>query len=721
VDGAKDERAEKPKHALSALGSAGLTFLRFAGSVSCCIGCFFVPGIALGTASADDTENAPDRKVEVIRVTRSRAAGVSKDSAVATQILSRSQIEDTAPLVLTDALQLAGLLHMQTTTAGQGSPFIRGLTGSALLNLVDGMRLNHAIYRSAPNPYLALVDAHIVERVEVERGPGSVRYGSDAMGGSIAVVTRRPRFEGADWSTRAQVAALFGSADLARGLRAEVEAGHRKTGLRVGFSGLATGDLRGGGDTGRQEPSDFTSLAADFALIHEHDEKQFLSLDVQWLQQPKTPRYDELVPGYGQTQPDDSEFFYEPLERLFGHARYERREIREGLLDALRFDVAYQRIRDGRRSRDYQSPIEKREHNESHLLGITVTGESSPASALSLSWGGDAYLDRVVSRRRERNVQTGEQRALPPRFPDGSRMDSYGVYVDLDYELSERTSLSAGVRYSFFDIHVKASAGVPSEHLQTGDFTGGLGVRYALLPELQLLAGFRRGFRAPNIFDIGTLGERPGNRFNLPSSDLDPESLYSWDVGLRWEGERFQGEWIAYYVRYDDKIESVLTGEQVQGRDVVRSANEERVRIAGVEASGSLQVRESLRVHGHLLYTWGEQEDSSGSVQPADRIPPLQGRLGVEAEVREGLVVEPYVRFAAAQNRLSERDRLDPRIDPSGSDPWVTVNVRSRWQISRRLSFVADLRNLADAKYRELGSGIEAPGVGVVLSLRARF
>ena len=673
-----------------------------------------------GLAAEERASEAPP-EVEEILVTRSRVTDLVGASASATQVLSRSQIEDASPLVLTDALRLEGVLHVQTTTAGQGSPFIRGLTGSALLNLVDGMRLNHAIYRSAPNPYLALVDANLVERIVVERGPGSVRYGSDAMGGSIAVVTRRPRFEGDSWETRGQVVGLFGSADLARGIRAEVEGGRRGLGVRGGFSALGTGDLRGGGDTGRQEPSDFRSLAADFALLYEPGEKQSFGLDVQWLQQPKTPRYDELVAGYGQAQPDDSEFFYEPLERLFAHARYERRGLYPGRVDALRFDVAYQRIRDDRRTRDFESPIQKREHNASHLLGLTFTGESAPGHGVFLSWGGDVYLDRISSSRHERNLDTGEQRGIAPRFPDGSRMDSYGIYLDLDYDFSERTSLTAGVRYSFFDIHVKSSPDVPSEHLRVGDFTGGLGVRHELRPGLQVLAGFRRGFRAPNIFDIGTLGQRPGNRFNVPSSDLDPESLYSWDAGLRWDAEPFEGELMAYYVRYDDKIESVLTGEEFQGRDVVQSANEKRVRLAGFEASASVQLCDPVLLRGHLLYTWGEQEDSSGDVQPADRIPPLQGRLGIVSEVWEGVVIEPYVRFAAAQNRLSERDRRDPRIDPSGSDPWVTVNLRSRWEISTDLSLVADLRNLNDAKYRELGSGIEAPGVGIVLSLRARF
>ena len=718
--GAKDEGTAQPKRALrpgaypgcQAHGAPGKALL---------LALSLLVAAGAPAAAPEGPEGGAGREVEVIRVTRSRAGPTIQDSALPADVLTRSEIEETAPLVLTDALRREGLLHVQTTTAGQGSPFVRGLTGSSVLNLVDGMRLNHTLYRSAPNPYLALVDAHIVERVEVVRGPGSVRYGSDAMGGSIAVVTRRPRFESAGWSARGQAVGLFGSADMARGLRAELEAGRRGLGLRAGFSGLATGDLRGGGNTGRLVPSDFTSLAADLSLLHEPDDEQSLGLDLQWLEQPKTPRYDEVVAGYGQTQPDDSEFFYEPLERLFAHGHYERRGLREGVLDALRLDVAYQRIRDGRRTRAYESPIETREHNQSQLLGVTLTAESAPGHGLHFSWGGDIYLDWVASRRHERDLDTGGGRAVAPRFPDGSRVDSYGLYLDVDYELSRRTTLTAGLRYSFFDIHVKESPAAPSEHLRVGDLTGGLGVRSEVLPGLQVLAGFRRGFRAPNIFDLGTLGERPGNRFNVPNGDLDPEVLYSWDAGLRWEGERFEGEIMAFYALYDDKIESVFTGEVVEGRDVVRSENEKEVRLAGFEAGGSLKFGDSLRARGRLLYTWGEQENSAGQVQPADRIPPLQGRVGVEVELREGLLVEPYLRFAAAQNRLSDRDRRDPRIDPSGSDGWVTLNLRGHWQISPRFSLVTDLRNVADTKYREYGSGIEAPGVGVVVSLRARF
>ena len=178
---------------------------------------------------------------------------------------------------------------------------------------------------------------------------------------------------------------------------------------------------------------------------------------------------------------------------------------------------------------------------------------------------------------------------------------------------------------------------------------------------------------------------------------------------------------MAFYALYDDKIESVLTGAVLEGRQVVRSENEKEVRMAGFEARGSLSFGDSVRVRGQLLYTWGEQENSAGEVEPADRISPLQGRVGVEVQLREHLSFEPYLRFAAEQDRLSDRDRLDPRIDRSGSDAWVTLNLRSHWEISPRFSLVADLRNVADAKYREYGSGIEAPGVGVVLSLRSRF
>ena len=235
---------------------------------------------------------------------------------------------------------------------------------------------------------------------------------------------------------------------------------------------------------------------------------------------------------------------------------------------------------------------------------------------------------------------------------------------------------------------------------------------------------FRRGFRAPNIFDLGTLGPRPGNRYNIPSPDLRPEKINTYDLGLAYSGERVDFQVFAFYSSYDSKIASVLTGDQVggpNGPDVVQSANEALMRLAGVEGSIEVLLSRRFSFLAEAFYTWGEQQVEGGPVQPADRIPPFQGRVGLAYRPLSWIWIEPYLRFAAAQDRLSERDIQDPRINPDGTPGWVTLGIRSQWTWNDHLDWVLEIRNITNANYREHGSGYQAPGAGVATSLQFRF
>lgn len=704
---------------LGGLAAVGLWFLLWASG-------------ALGQVDASSgtvSSSGPDSR-EVLQVRGSRARYAEVGSTVPAFTVDALQIERAVPAVLTDALRGVGSIHMQTTTPGQGSPFLRGLTGSGLLNLVDGMRLNHAIYRSAPNPYLDLVDPYLTERIDVIRGPASVRHGSDAMGGVVSVVTRRPHFEQEDWDSAGRLVGLFSSADLARGIRAELETGRSGLGMRGGFTGLATGNLEGGGDTGRQRPSAFEAWGADASAVMALGDRQSLSADFQFMKQPDTPRYDELVAGYGQTEPSSLVFQYQPLERLFAHLSYEVEAPFRGAR-ALDLDVSYQRIRDDRRTRPYPDPqnqYEFREHNTTELMGVVLSGVSEPTEAIQLNWGADAYLDWVSSTRTRRTVATNQVEAWSPRFPNGSRMDSYGVYLDGVAELLPTLSVNAGIRVSYFKTTLASRNLDPlieaGETLENSDVTGALGLTWSPLADFKIMASYRRGFRAPNIFDLGTLGARPGNRYNIPSLGLRPEKINTYDLGFAYEGARVEFQVFAFYSSYDNKIASVLTGQQIGGPDgpfVVQSANEALMRLAGVEGSLEVLLSDRFSVVAEAFYTWGEQQVQGGPVQPADRIPPFQGRVGLAYRPRSWIWIEPYLRFAAEQDRLSQRDLQDPRINPDGTPGWVTLGIRSQWTWNEHVDWVLEVRNITNASYREHGSGYQAPGAGIATSLEISF
>lgn len=340
---------------------------------------------------------------------------------------------------------------------------------------------------------------------------------------------------------------------------------------------------------------------------------------------------------------------------------------------------------------------------------------------MTFTYGGEAYFDKINSRRTTTNIQTGGSQVVSPRFPDGSTMNSFGLYVLDEIRIIPSLVLTLGGRFSHFDTDLPPDGGLGVSQ-SFNDLTGNLGLMYELSPGVKLVTNVGRGFRAPNVFDLGTLGPRPGNRFNIPSPDLEPEKILTVDWGVKVQTSNFEGEAFGFYSNYMDKIESVATGAVTpDGRVVVQSQNLNRVILWGAEMGARYQVREDLQISGNLTYTWGEEQFPDGSKFSADRIPPLNGRIALLYWPRPTLWVEPFVRFAARQDRLSRRDMTDPRIDPNGTPGWVTLNVELGWDVRPYLGLRFALENITDASYREHGSGIDAPGINAILSAEGRF
>ena len=191
----------------------------------------------------------------------------------------------------TDVLQDLVGVALQQTTPGQGAAIVRGLKGSSILHLVDGMRLNNAMFRSAPTPWFALVPAISIERIEVIRGTPASLYGSDAVGGVIQSVSRLPEFDTETMTTAGDVVLGLDTAELQRSIRATLDIGDRYLSGSIGAEFLETGDRRiGGGE--RIAPSGFSSRAVRAVLQGTPSETRAWFFDLQWLEQPETPRID---------------------------------------------------------------------------------------------------------------------------------------------------------------------------------------------------------------------------------------------------------------------------------------------------------------------------------------------------------------------------------------------------------------------------------------------
>ncbi len=667
---------------------------------------------------ADDSRCVDPKRLDTIQVTATKRPESSLDISAATTIVTRAELADAIMQTPMDALHGEVGTYVQQTTPGQGIIIVRGLKGSEVLHLVDGFRLNNAIFRNAPNQYIALVDGKSLDRIEVVRGPSSTLYGGDAMGGVVQMLTPALQYSEQDWRWSGRVSAVAASADDALLGRAEVAGGNSRFAFSLGATSQEVNDLRiGGGDLRPQ--SGFTARYADFKAGAKIAEGHELVLGLQFSEQPRTPRHDALVPGFGQRQPENAVFFFEPQQRRFAQLLW-RIDAANALFDNAEIRIGQQRIVDDRRTRAFGSLNEEPERNRDTTTGV-VGQFGKDIGAHHLSYGFESYRDIVDSSRLRRNINTGVITARPPRFPDGSRMTSQAIYVADDWRIG-RFDVNYGLRYSRFDVEIPVVGTTPGVRLTPDDLTGNVGVSIELSEPLHVVANLGRGFRAPNIFDLGIFGPRPGNRFSEPNPNLKPESVISFDIGLKYGGERFSGEVIAFRSRYRDKITSVLTGEVRPDRSlVVQNRNITRQELWGVEAGARYRWdAPDLELYATATYTRGDERSDGGEVS-ADRIPPLFGKLGARWRASDRFGFEAYSLYASAQDRLSPRDAVDPRINPNGTAGWATLNLRADWRIFEGMGVALRAENLADKRYREHGSGLDEPGRNFILTIDYRF
>ena len=682
--------------------------------------------IARGEATAvrnilEADERRGDRgetvSLDQVQVTATRRPESGFDVSAGVSVVSAEAIGERAPQTIADYLRGVPGAFVQSTTPGQAIPIVRGLKGSEVLHLVDGFRLNTAFFRNAPNQYFALVDAQNVERVEVVRGPASTLYGSDAMGGVVQVLTPEQRFAGAQWDARGHVRTQLASGDLSNLTRLDGAVGREGLSIAGGVTRQDVGERRPGGGP-RLPYTDFRAWAADTKLLWTPAPEHELMFSVQYLKQPATPRFDELVPGYGQTRANSAEFFFEPNDRAFAQMRW-RWNAASAAFDTAELHLGWQEINDDRRSRDSGSANRDLERNRDRLRGLTGSF-TKQRGAHALVYGFEAYQDRVDSQRERVNIHSGAASPRAPRFPDGSTMDSYALYLDDSIELAPRWQLDLGARYSRFEIALPAGALGSGVNLAPDDLTGNAGLTFKASDSVHLVSNLGRGFRAPNIFDLGVFGDRPGGRFAVPNSDLKPETVVTWDIGIKLDRPGWQAEAFLWRSAYKDKITSVDIGRDESDRILVQNRNVTELDLWGAEIGARWTLDEALALYGVLNLTRG-REQYAGAAYDADRIPPVNGRLGAQWQFAPDWNLDGWASHAARQNRLSPRDREDPRLNPAGSAGWNTWNLRLGWNFVADASLALRLENLGDRRYREHGSGIDETGRHATVTLDWRF
>ena len=648
--------------------------------------------------------------------------------------VSTVDLEHQMPRTMPEALREQPSIMLQKTGHGQSSPYLRGFTGFRTLMLIDGIRLNNSTYRDGPNQYWSTIDVYSLDRLEVVRGPSSVLYGSDAVGGTVNAISkgRRDYGQGFDWNGSALY--RFSSAEDSHTTRPELSAQYdEKLGIHVGGSFKSFGELRGGSDVGRQpmtgyDEYDFDAkaeyfLAPNSRLVYGH---QTVRMEDAW----RTHSTIYGVLWEGTTRGSDLRRAFDQ-DRDLDYLQYHV-EALEGFVEEVHFSL----------SRHYQGEAEDRVRStgwreyqtvDVDTLGVSLQLES-PSPVGRWVYGAEYYRDWVDSSYRAYDAD-GNLAAVRVQGPvaDDATYDLVGVFVEDQLPLAnERLMLTFGGRYNFAQVDANKirdpSTGDTFSLEESWDEIIGSGrVLFNVDAEqhLAIFGGASQGFRAPNLSDLTRWDADWG--LEIPSPNVQPETFLSLEAGARVQYERFQAEAVYFHTLFDDMIVRVPTGEMSGSIPIVTKENSGEGYVHGVELSGSVKVHRDWTLWANYTWMRGEldREDLGGVTitEPVSRLMPATVNSGIRWRHPKGRVwTEFSATFAEEQDRLAANDKLDTQRIPVGGTPSYGVcHLRVGWNPSSSASVIAAVENLTNEDYRIHGSGVNEPGRNFVLSARVQF
>ncbi len=651
---------------------------------------------------------------DVVSVTASRFAETVFQSVLATEVTSDVEVSERVAAVTADVLREEPGIQVQQTTAAHGTPIIRGLIGRYVLLLYDGIRLNRPTFRFGGNQYLSTVEPEFISSIDVVRGPASVLYGSDALGGTVNLVpslllpATRPTLD-------VSLVNRLRSADRGVGGFAEMTYRGRQAAVQIGIGGQQTGDLRAAEPTGVQSPTGWSegSLSARAALFVS-PELTFTG-DLLAVRQDRVPRYDRIIDG------SFEEFTYDPQDRDLIALTAELREP-SSWLSGVRATVAYQSEREGRRRLRTGQTIGDESRDETTTWGGFVQLDVPIHDRHRLIVGGEYYDDRLDA---ESFRLDSNRTPRATTIPNGAEQQALGLFLNDRWTVTSRLSFDLGIRFSRYRIVATLDSTFGRFDDAFTAITGSIRARWHLDHSHNLIAGISQGFRAPNWNDALVL-DFSSSGFDVPSPGIAEERSVSYEVGWRHRTSSRRASLFVYYTRLSDLIDrrpATLNGLPFldENGNGVRDLGEVAVfakrnvgsgEIWGVEFDGQVALAPHLTIAGNVTYTYGRNITAS---EPLSRIPPLMGLARVRYSLSSDTWLELFTRAAADQTRLSARDVEDSRIPTGGTPGWITWNLRGR--LSRDAwAVTVTLENLTDASVREHGSGVLSSGRGVALT-----
>jgi outer membrane receptor protein involved in Fe transport len=586
-----------------------------------------VPSLAFGQQprpTPGDDSTARAKTLRALTITATRQKTDVHNVAAPVSVVDSADVRERVPNNAADLLRELPGVDVIGVGPNQTRPSIRGQRGQRILLLEDGIRLNNSRRQQDFGELPALVDVSAVERVEVVRGPASVLYGTDAIGGVINLITRAPSYGDGPTTMNGRLGYRYGSAgDLGKA-----------DGSLAGRAGLFAWQLGGSW----RRAADYDAPAGNFgnvrlsngatvlgAGVKDHSENAYLG----WRGASGSGAFLRAE----QYVANDAGFGYVPNGLLGGDStkidiRYPHQDFKKltlgatsgalGLPVADRAELtAYTQRNQRDLAQDIYVPFGQgappgsgvgvKTANYTDLATIGFRAEATKVvSSTVFTYGVDAFEDRSFNT----DTSTTTVWGFGPPTPQGSNkstvpnalLSSIGGFAQGSFTVLDRATLTVGARAQQVQSEPRFTPGVATSS-QT--HTNGTGVYAAnglvrVTDALNLVASVGRGFRAPNLVERYFDGPTPeGGAYQTASPDLRPETSLNYDLGFKYRRARLDAEASVFQSDIRDGITTAPTGATRNHLPVYQNVNVGSLRTRGAELSAALLLGQGFSLAGN--------------------------------------------------------------------------------------------------------------------------
>ncbi len=721
----------------------------------------------------------------------SRSSTKKKQISKQVNIIQSDEIAFHSPQTSAEVLTLSPGIRIQKSQGAGGSPVIRGFEANRVLLVVDGVRMNNAIYRSGHLQNAITIDPNSLSRTEVIFGPSSVGYGSDAMGGVVHYYTKEPRINNQSrWEFGASNSYDFHQRSSLNNIHLEYS--DKKWGSFTSLSYSNFGDVRMGknrkhGYENWGKVFDYSKNDNDTFFEESHsNSKSYLqknsgydqfdllqkwvyvinsntrfSLNTQFSTSSEIGRFDKLSEIQDDGTLKFAEWRYGPQKRLFIAPSLKINHSNKWLSKAT-LTLAYQAIEESRIKRRFGKFNRETQLEHVDVFSFNADLFAHLSEHNSLSYGVEFTHNIVDSEAYEQNlIVSGNQVTglgltshIPTRYPSaGSTYTTWALYADYHTDLSEKSTLNSGIRYTSTHLNAEwndqalIDARLSETSNSNGAINAALGYVYRPNAKWDIRTGVSSGFRSPNVDDLGKIRENNG-KLTIPNPELKPEYAYNSEIGItRYFNKRksyFQANvyytWVNNYIGRnlypllsDTSTDNIFTmlfaGEEVE---TIANVNLGDAKIYGGVLDWSIDLSHHIAYKGSLTFTdaVGVSDD-----MPLPSISPLFGNQRLVWENKNTVVEfafyhssskEPGDFSKGGEDGLEETPLINPDAATdeerfAGALSWERFDLNTQHRFSSHLAFGIQLENILNIHYRSFASGISAPGRSFKLIVNYRF